>query len=131
MKNLSTLSPVPFSVKDFAYTSSNPLYFGINPTNSPVSPVTPERENPFPCKARALYDFEAEDSSELSFKEGDLIDVFETKATGWLLGTLGKKKGLIPETYVCIEDGKYKSASKSSPESSTMQKIKKLTSKIN
>ncbi|CAG8667261.1 7703_t:CDS:2, partial [Paraglomus occultum] len=56
-----------------------------------------------PIKARALYDCVADDVSELSFKEGDiLIDVVESDNEGWLEAVLERtnERGLVPKNYV-------------------------------
>ncbi|KAF9578078.1 hypothetical protein BGW38_006332, partial [Lunasporangiospora selenospora] len=50
--------------------------------------------------ARGLYSFEAENSTELSFQEGDLLWVHGPRCQGWLLGEMAGVIGLIPENYV-------------------------------
>ncbi|KAI8601046.1 hypothetical protein EDD21DRAFT_305725 [Dissophora ornata] len=50
--------------------------------------------------ARGLYDFDAENSSELSFKEGDLLWILCKQFPGWFLGEMGGVQGLVPENYV-------------------------------
>ncbi|KAJ1960874.1 HOG (high osmolarity glycerol) pathway protein [Dispira parvispora] len=49
---------------------------------------------------RALYDFEAENPSELSFKESDLLYIQYKQCAGWFVGYLNGQVGLIPENYV-------------------------------
>ncbi|CAJ0634708.1 7912_t:CDS:2 [Entrophospora sp. SA101] len=53
-------------------------------------------------KACALYDFLAENTSELSFKEGDILTINYQQCVGWLVAELDGKVGLIPENYVAI-----------------------------
>ncbi|CAJ0904272.1 11463_t:CDS:2 [Entrophospora sp. SA101] len=44
-------------------------------------------------KARALYDFLAENTSELSFQEGDILTINYQQCVGWLVAELdGKDK---------------------------------------
>ncbi|KAF9915747.1 hypothetical protein BX616_005473 [Lobosporangium transversale] len=51
--------------------------------------------------ARGLYDFDAENSSELTFKEGDYLWIHCRQYPGWLLGELDSgAQGLVPENYV-------------------------------
>ncbi|KAJ9085605.1 HOG (high osmolarity glycerol) pathway protein [Entomophthora muscae] len=51
--------------------------------------------------ARALYDFEAENPSELSFRKGDELYIHYRQCEGWLVGFFKDEKlGLIPENYV-------------------------------
>ncbi|KAI9173297.1 HOG (high osmolarity glycerol) pathway protein [Blastocladiella emersonii ATCC 22665] len=111
MKTLSIASTVPFKVRDFAHPPTSPLHFGVYPITSPTPSTTSDIDNLFPCHARAMYDFEAQDPSELSFAEGALIYILERKYPGWLLGILGDDEGLVPENYVCIEDDTSENAS--------------------
>lgn len=58
-------------------------------------------------KCRALYEFEARNTDELSFQPGDIIMVpLEQNAEpGWLTGELKNKTGWFPESYVETVDG--------------------------
>ncbi|KAI8324932.1 hypothetical protein GQ54DRAFT_295766 [Martensiomyces pterosporus] len=51
-------------------------------------------------KARALYDFEAENPTELAFEENDILYITYKQCDGWLVGYKGNQVGLIPENYV-------------------------------
>ncbi|KAI8599454.1 SH3 domain-containing protein [Dissophora ornata] len=51
-------------------------------------------------RARGLYDFDAENSSELSFREGEFLWVHSRQFPGWFLGEMNGKTGLVPENYV-------------------------------
>ncbi|KAJ2823346.1 HOG (high osmolarity glycerol) pathway protein [Coemansia erecta] len=51
-------------------------------------------------KARALYDFEAENPTELGFAENDILYITYKQCDGWLVGYKGDDVGLIPENYV-------------------------------
>ena len=50
----------------------------------------------------ADYDYEGEDESQLTFKEGDRIVVLEEDETGWWTGRLEKNgnEGYFPATYI-------------------------------
>ncbi|KAF2071933.1 hypothetical protein CYY_006748 [Polysphondylium violaceum] len=50
-------------------------------------------------KARALYDFEAMESTELSFKTGDTLTLFKQNGD-WYDADLNGKKGLVPANYL-------------------------------
>ena len=52
-----------------------------------------------PC-CKALYDFEAENSEELDFKEGVLIKLIARLDDNWLLGELNGRQGRFPISYV-------------------------------
>jgi hypothetical protein len=62
----------------------------------------PRRKPPFKPKrkeVRALYDYDAQESDELSFKENDIIEMLEDLGTDWWNGKLNGKTGLVPKTY--------------------------------
>jgi hypothetical protein len=51
--------------------------------------------------AKALYDFDAENPSEITFRKDDLLYINYRQCEGWLVGYLQEDKlGLIPENYV-------------------------------
>lgn len=52
------------------------------------------------CKA--LYDFEAENSEELDFKEGVIIKLIARLDDNWLLGEIDGRQGRFPISYVEI-----------------------------
>lgn len=57
----------------------------------------------FEMKAKALYDCTADDASELTFKEGDiLVDVVPSPEEGWYEGRIQgtNNRGLFPYNYV-------------------------------
>ncbi len=68
------------------------------PGNSPAS--SPMRNRQPSC--RALYDFAAENPTELSFKEGDVIMLKEQIDDNWYNGSVGGKSGFFPTNYVQI-----------------------------
>ncbi|KAH0616032.1 hypothetical protein JD844_026809 [Phrynosoma platyrhinos] len=53
-------------------------------------------------KAKALYDFHAENIDELSFKVGDIITELESIDEEWLSGKLHGKSGIFPKNFVQI-----------------------------
>ncbi|KAF9358634.1 hypothetical protein BGX26_001263 [Mortierella sp. AD094] len=50
--------------------------------------------------ARGLYDFDAENSTELTFKEGDYLWIHCRQFPGWFLGEMNGAQGLVPSNYV-------------------------------
>uniref|UniRef100_A0A3P8SHI2 Osteoclast-stimulating factor 1 n=1 Tax=Amphiprion percula TaxID=161767 RepID=A0A3P8SHI2_AMPPE len=50
-------------------------------------------------QVRALYDFQAEETDELEFSAGDIIEVLESSDQAWWKGQLGDKTGLFPSSY--------------------------------
>ncbi|TFK40718.1 ras guanine nucleotide exchange factor domain-containing protein [Crucibulum laeve] len=51
---------------------------------------------------RALYDYDAQDASALSFRRGDIIEVLTQQPSGWWDGLLGDERGWFPSNYVTI-----------------------------
>ena len=51
---------------------------------------------------RALYDYEAQDPSALSFRRDDIIEVLTRQPSGWWDGLLGRERGWFPSNYVVV-----------------------------
>lgn len=51
---------------------------------------------------RALYDYQTQDSSSLSFHRDDVIEVLTRLESGWWDGLLGDERGWFPSNYVTM-----------------------------
>jgi len=51
-------------------------------------------------KARGLYDYTASNENELSFREGDILEVKEQDDSGWWYCELNGVAGFVPNNYV-------------------------------
>ncbi|KAG6336113.1 hypothetical protein ID866_2979 [Astraeus odoratus] len=51
---------------------------------------------------RALYDYQTQDASSLSFRKNDIIEVLTRLESGWWDGLLGDERGWFPSNYVTI-----------------------------
>jgi myosin-1 len=51
-------------------------------------------------QCKALYDYDASDTDELTFREGDIIELVRKDPSGWWTGKIGRKEGLFPSNYV-------------------------------
>lgn len=54
----------------------------------------------FFCKA--LYDYQSNDASSLSFRKNDIIEVLTRLDSGWWDGLLGDERGWFPSNYVSV-----------------------------
>ncbi|XP_013781921.1 uncharacterized protein LOC106466218 [Limulus polyphemus] len=55
-------------------------------------------------KCLAVYNFEAENSDELSFKEGDIITLCGIINADWWMGSLNNQKGIFPSSFVEMKE---------------------------
>lgn len=94
--NASYMQPPQAGVAGVKRASAQPkpVPGGGKPRPPPVKPV-----NLYP-KVEALYTYAAQDLDELSFKEGDIIEVLKEHEGGWWLGRKGDQQGLMPANYV-------------------------------
>lgn len=69
---------------------------------------------------RALYDYEAQDASALSFRTDDIIEVLTQQPSGWWDGLLGEERGWFPSNYVTIISDEEAEAAFSQGEFSTV-----------
>ena len=70
-------------------------------TTDPVSAV-PEEQYITTFFCRALYDYQTQDSSSLSFNRNDVIEVLTRLESGWWDGLLGDERGWFPSNYVTV-----------------------------
>lgn len=54
--------------------------------------------------ARALFSFKGEDENEVSFEEGDLLQVLKRDPSGWWLVLFGNKVGFVPHNFIQLTD---------------------------
>ncbi|KAI8147315.1 hypothetical protein BJV82DRAFT_664561 [Fennellomyces sp. T-0311] len=95
-----------------AYTPPQPsAYTPPAPTGGYSAPVArappppPPSRKPQETTARALYDFNGEQSGDLSFREGDIITIVEKSNSqdDWWTGSINGRKGTFPANYVELQ----------------------------
>jgi son of sevenless len=71
--------------------------------SSSVAPQPPNEEQYFSTFfCRALYDYQTENESSLSFRKDDIIEVLTKLDSGWWDGLLGQERGWFPSNYVTV-----------------------------
>ncbi|BFZ06440.1 hypothetical protein BsWGS_09480 [Bradybaena similaris] len=83
------------------YGQSQPIAYK-QPPPPQAQPARPAQAAPKQVVYRALYDYTAADSDEVSFKDGDHIINAEQVDAGWMLGTVQRtgQHGMLPSNYV-------------------------------
>lgn len=96
--NGSTTFHVPVNAQDHDHWS----HLRASPLPSPVksSPARTPMQR-VPC-CTALYDFDAENPGELSFKEGETITLTNKIDENWFEGSLNGRTGYFPISYVQV-----------------------------
>lgn len=71
-------------------------------TTMATHPVATEEQYITTFFCRALYDYQTQDSSSLSFHRNDVIEVLTRLESGWWDGLLGDERGWFPSNYVTV-----------------------------
>lgn len=65
--------------------------------------ATPASNLPTIERLQALFDYDATSEQELTFKEGDWLEIKQKDDSGWWWAALGSKQGFVPNSYVVPE----------------------------
>ncbi|KAL5004495.1 hypothetical protein ScPMuIL_017951 [Solemya velum] len=73
---------------------------GARPKPGAGRPKPAPKPKPQVPQCRCLFAYDAQDTDELSFNEGDVIDIKREDSEGWWFGKLRGREGLFPGNYV-------------------------------
>lgn len=94
---------INFDLGSSEFSNTSTSTYSQPPPNYSSNPVVPPPKNTPPLPSArivvALYDFNASNPDELSFRAGDRIEIIEQNGPWWK-GVLNGKVGMIPSNYV-------------------------------
>ncbi|XP_041967464.1 unconventional myosin-If [Alosa sapidissima] len=99
-------TPAPQSNRDFLNVpdqgvSGMQRKKSISQPRAPPAPNRPKAQAPPPgLRCRALYQYVGQDTDEISFNVGDIIELMTEDPSGWWRGRFRGKQGLFPGNYV-------------------------------
>ncbi|KAF9115760.1 class II myosin [Mortierella sp. AM989] len=90
-----TLSPASSSVSNAAAAAPVKRQAPPPPPPAPVAEAPPGKP-----MYKAIYNFESEDSGEVSFVKDDVMEILEKDENGWWLAKKDGKEGWVPSNYL-------------------------------
>jgi len=100
-KSTSPTSTSATSPTSSVYTPSTNNNTNNSNKNNPPSTSSKPKKKDDEVKLRALYDYDATEENEISFKEGDTLYLVEKDDSGWWKGKTEKgKEGVFPSNFV-------------------------------
>jgi son of sevenless-like protein len=100
----------------FATNTTTTTTTGNQSLMPPIPPTDEQYITTFFC--RALYDYQTDDPSSLSFRRDDIIEVLTQLESGWWDGLLGDERGWFPSNYVVVISDEEAEVALSASESS-------------
>jgi len=99
-------------VDEYQQSQTSPTYPGLHSLSprrraaqvTGMSGYNASTDLPPPLYVRALYTYDADDPTSLSFRQGDIIQVITQLESGWWDGIIDNVRGWFPSNYCAVID---------------------------
>lgn len=97
---------------EYQHSQTSPTYPGLHSLSprrraaqaTGMSGYNASTDLPPPIYVRALYNYDADDPTSLSFRQGDIIQVITQLESGWWDGIIDNVRGWFPSNYCAVID---------------------------
>ncbi|MCJ1281548.1 hypothetical protein MMC26_000868 [Xylographa opegraphella] len=98
-------SPTRQSGRQTSLDTSSPRRQPVSPQRAGMTAYPGSIATPPGMYVRALYDYDADDQTSLSFHQGDIIQVITQLESGWWDGIINDVRGWFPSNYCAVVAG--------------------------
>ncbi|CAA7266888.1 unnamed protein product [Cyclocybe aegerita] len=100
LPNPGHTAPAPSGISAITSRMSNLMGGGNNASAPRAVPPTPMPAAPAVQQCRAMWAYSGEDTNDLPFAAGDIIEIVDETNPDWWTGRVHGKQGIFPSAYV-------------------------------